>query len=946
MVIKRHLVLGTCLAVAAAMSACSDDKGGVAPASAPASTAPLAAGETVSGGATPEEHAAFAKAWVPDLPPDKINLDVRPGVEVATQAQADDAVVLPDSLRFNAAAHPDVEHWEQGRLVVSAASKPGGKNPLGFARKVVSVTREGDTFVVATTTPGLEEIFTGDMQVRFDREKARVIEWEELDLEWAAENLYVNMPTLSPQYGEPLRTDTPPAASQVDQPDGDPFFGAIVDFVVDTANDVGNAVKNVIEKIVPSHLTGDVTLDKELVKTFDVAVFELNESHTFKSKKDINVEATLKGRGDFDATFTFNPHYSLNMVIPTPLHSQAPPLSVALDVDAYFKSELGIDIELEAAIASVGGEPANDLEEKLKNGEEVATAAMEAFGFETLGDPDNKSVGGWRKPIFISKPMTQTVMVGVPPAVVPVIFTQTFQVDIECGFEARASLEAEARITRSNTFKLKAGFDNKTKKPYLRDVKFGSETSHNATVTGGGEVQISCGVIPRINAFVYDSVGVNVGVRASATGRASYESVCEANTTSRQPKGTVELELGISLGLQAGGRIQVPGSSYAGTTGQELGTDIGPAELWTKYFELFKREWDVPGLGYCTPSKAVGAVCKVNSECKNGLYCTSGKCGTGHCGDGVRNGDETGIDCGGSCGKCGINSQCSTGADCQSGACRTPLFTPIGKPGDKTAASPRSVCVADICQGGNSLDPSCGKRPVGALSGDASTCASGFSNGYACVANACSNLKKDNGETDVDCGGPNCGSCRTGLTCAVDRDCDSGACLDGKCAAVAMCPLGRTIVSASWGAGNKQADVTNKVRELLNAGQTQFEVRNQTLGVDPAPQVAKTLKVTYTEFGKLNNLSLHEREVFTFPNLELPVRQVTSAWYGYQGQGASVIGRINALVRAKQASFPVSNGVLEIDPAYGYQKTLKVDYLDGTCRPVSKSALERSVFTF
>lgn len=944
MTINKHVALGTCLAIAAALSACGSDTGGATPAPSPTGT--LTAGETVSGGATPEEHDAFAKAWVPDLPPDHINLEVRPGVEVATQAQADAAVVLPDALRFDAATNPDVEHWEVGRVVVSAASQPGGKNPLGFARKVVSVTREGNTFVVATTTPGLEEIFTGDMQVRFDREKARVVEWEDLDLEWAAENLYVNMPTLSPHYGEPLRTDTPPAMPQTTSPDGDPFFGSIVDFVVDTAKSAGKAVKNVIEKVVPSHLTGDVTLDREFVKTFDVRVFELNESHTFKTKKDINVEATLKGIGEFDASFKFNPHSSLNMVIPTPLHSQAPPLSVALDVDAYFKAELGIDIELEAAIASVGGEPANDLEEKLKEGEEVATAAMEAFGFETLGDPDNKGVGGWRKPLFISKPMTQTIMVGVPPAVVPVIFTQTFQVDVECGFEARASLKAEARITRSNTFKLKAGFDNKTKKPYLRDVKFGAETSHHATVTGGGEVQISCGVIPRINAFVYDTVGVNVGARASAIGRASYESSCEAETASWQPKGTVELDIGISLGLQAGGRIQVPGSSFAGKAGHDLGTDIGPVELWTKYFEVFKREWDVPGLGYCTPSKAVGAVCKLNSECKNGLYCSSGTCGTSHCGDGVRNGDETGIDCGGSCGKCGVNSQCSTGADCQSGACRTPLLNPLAKPGAKTSASPLSVCVADICKGGNGLDPSCGNRPVGALSGDASTCASGFSNGYTCVANACSNLKKDNGETDVDCGGPNCGSCRNGLTCAVDRDCDSGACMDGKCAAMTMCPLSRTIVSANWGAGSRQADVTNKVRELLNAGQTQFAVTNQTLGVDPAPQTAKTLKVTYNDFGKVENLSVNERETFTFPNLELPVRQVTSAWYGNQGQGAYVTGRISALVRAKQASFPVQNTVLEIDPAYGFQKTLKVDYLDGSCRPVSKSAPERAEFVF
>lgn len=792
---RSFLALGLSLAIAMQLSGCSKgDK--TPPAPSTASDAPLASGETLSGGATPEDHDAFAKAWTPKLPADQINIEVRPGVEVATAEQANSAVVLPNALHFNAANNPDVADWQPGRIVVSGASAPGGKNPLGFARKVVSVERVGDNFVVTTTTPGIEEIITGDMQVRFDREKARAVEWGELDLEWAADNLYVNMPTLSPQYGEPLRTNTPPQIYQPGTtPNGDPFFGSIVDFVVDTANDAGSAIRSGIERITPSHLNGDITLDKELEKKFNINIFDINNAkHTFKTKKDLNVEASFKGRGDFDATFLFNPHSSLRMVIPSPIHSQAPPLSIDLDVDAYFRAELGIKLDLEAKITSVGGEPANDLEEKLKEGEEVATAAMEAFGFETFGDPKKKAVGGWRKPLFISKPMTQTVLVGAPPVVVPVVFTQTFQVDVECGFEARASLKAEARLIRSNTFKLKAGFDSKTQQPYIRDVDFGSETTHTASVTGGGEVQLSCGLIPRINAFVYDAVGINVGIRASAMARASYESVCKG-ATSWQPKGTVELDVGIGIGLQAGGRIQVPGSSYAGTSAQDLGTDIGPFEPWNKYFEVFKREWDVFGLGYCSPpDNGLLAACKVNTDCRNGLYCTSGRCGTSHCGDGVRNGDETGIDCGGSCGACGIGSQCRTGDDCQSGACLQSLMFPTskhrfvrGKGVVTVQIAPVKVCAADLCQGPNLLpDSSCRNLEDGVRSGDASRCASGFSNGYACVANACSNLKKDNGETDVDCGGPNCARCRDGLMCAVDSDCSSGSCIDGSCAARAV----------------------------------------------------------------------------------------------------------------------------------------------------------------
>src|SRR5882724_2646525 len=39
------------------------------------------------------------------------------------------------------------------------------------------------------------------------------------------------------------------------------------------------------------------------------------------------------------------------------------------------------------------------------------------------------------------------------------------------------------------------------------------------------------------------------------------------------------------------------------------------------------------------------------------------------CNDQVRNGDETGIDCGGSCGKCNIGDSCRVGNDCDESNC-------------------------------------------------------------------------------------------------------------------------------------------------------------------------------------------------------------------------------------------------------------------------------------
>ena len=93
------------------------------------------------------------------------------------------------------------------------------------------------------------------------------------------------------------------------------------------------------------------------------------------------------------------------------------------------------------------------------------------------------------------------------------------------------------------------------------------------------------------------------------------------------------------------------------------------------------------------------------------------------CDDGVRNGTETGIDCGGSCrARCPLGEGCATSEDCQQGAC---------------AGSP-PVCTT------------CGD---GALNGD---------------------------ETDRDCGG-SCTGCADGHRCRRDADCLSGLCTVGVC---------------------------------------------------------------------------------------------------------------------------------------------------------------------
>ena len=98
------------------------------------------------------------------------------------------------------------------------------------------------------------------------------------------------------------------------------------------------------------------------------------------------------------------------------------------------------------------------------------------------------------------------------------------------------------------------------------------------------------------------------------------------------------------------------------------------------------------------------------------------------CTDQIRNGDETGLDCGGGCGRCNLGEGCRVDADCD------------------------GLCVGGVCT-----------PPV------------------------CENGVKDPGETDVDCGG-GCRKCAGHRSCASDADCYSGTCTPGTmtCSALSV----------------------------------------------------------------------------------------------------------------------------------------------------------------
>lgn len=145
------------------------------------------------------------------------------------------------------------------------------------------------------------------------------------------------------------------------------------------------------------------------------------------------------------------------------------------------------------------------------------------------------------------------------------------------------------------------------------------------------------------------------------------------------------------------------------------------------------------------------------------------------CTDGVKNGGETGKDCGGSCAPtmpCPDGEGCLLGTDCVSNVCKgnlciAPMCGDMLKNGSET----------DVDCGG-SLCPPCAVGKVCAVAGD---CESAVCTGMACVAATCTDTVKNGAETAVDCGGGGCPGCAPGLACNGAGDCESAICQANSC---------------------------------------------------------------------------------------------------------------------------------------------------------------------
>ena len=168
------------------------------------------------------------------------------------------------------------------------------------------------------------------------------------------------------------------------------------------------------------------------------------------------------------------------------------------------------------------------------------------------------------------------------------------------------------------------------------------------------------------------------------------------------------------------------------------------------------------GAGQCV-------ACLSATDCASGLSCIGHVCVGSQCTDGVRDGNETDVDCGGACSPCAVGLLCAIDQDCSSDAC---------EPVSKLCLSPNCI---DEQLDGDETDVDCG--------GSCSPCVPSLKCRVSsdcttqkcdptlltCLGNECADGRQDGTESDVDCGGPNiCPRCRAGGHCTNRGDCNLG----------------------------------------------------------------------------------------------------------------------------------------------------------------------------
>jgi hypothetical protein len=185
-------------------------------------------------------------------------------------------------------------------------------------------------------------------------------------------------------------------------------------------------------------------------------------------------------------------------------------------------------------------------------------------------------------------------------------------------------------------------------------------------------------------------------------------------------------------------------------------------------------ETDVDCGGDACPLCRLGQSCNVDGDCVSSYCAPFHICTTIECFDGYKNGDETGVDCGGSrCPACPNGEGCRVNSDCITGYCNPSNICVIPECFDavKNGSETGVDCGGPVCQ-------RCFNGEGCRVNGD---CLSNYCTpAQLCQMADCSNGIQDGNESDIDCGG-GCRPCQVGQGCRAATDCITGSCSGGTC---------------------------------------------------------------------------------------------------------------------------------------------------------------------
>lgn len=134
------------------------------------------------------------------------------------------------------------------------------------------------------------------------------------------------------------------------------------------------------------------------------------------------------------------------------------------------------------------------------------------------------------------------------------------------------------------------------------------------------------------------------------------------------------------------------------------------------------------------------------------------------------------------------------------------------------------------------------------------------------------------------------------------------------------------IVSATYGAGNQQKDVTALVQSRVSGSRLDLQVTNENLGGDPALNVVKELIVSYQLENRTYQARASENGMLRLPDPALLSLRITRASYGAGNQRKDELTLLQRSMINDRLDMEVNNTTMEGDPALNSMKDLQVTY--------------------